>query len=425
MRLRYPVRVAMILGLTTLCATNAASAASDPEGKTAVPRKLTLFRVSKEGLPTSHLFGTCHLGISLAQMLPREYYALLGGSTRFVGELDLRSLLDPTLIRDLMMLPNDETLSGMMGAVEWNELIEAYELGPAAEVLNRMHPFVLLGAALQNLSLSLSGGVPGIGVDQELNALVLSQSLSLGWLETPQDQVALMKSLSIEKWIETLDELRHPEGRREALEEVTRVIEFCRTGNESDLLAWMENQDVDDEAYEAWEARLLVDRNRAWVPKLEQFFAEGPTFAAVGGLHLYGEEGLIKLLQARGYSVYPLEGITDSSPKFPWSALIDQMVRQLGAIFCGEDKMFVQCTGISTSECRSRLTEAIRDCGKQQEVGARVSRESIAKVSNQIGLCAGKRIVAQTAAAPEEVKQSEGCRKAVGVLQNLAEPVQP
>jgi len=50
--------------------------------------------------------------------------------------------------------------------------------------------------------------------------------------------------------------------------------------------------------------RLLVDRNKAWVPKLEALFARtGHTFVVVGAAHLVGPDGLISLLRAKGYTV--------------------------------------------------------------------------------------------------------------------------
>jgi len=50
--------------------------------------------------------------------------------------------------------------------------------------------------------------------------------------------------------------------------------------------------------------RLLVDRNRAWLPKLEALFARPkPAFVVVGAAHLVGSDGLIAMLKAKGYTV--------------------------------------------------------------------------------------------------------------------------
>ena len=52
---------------------------------------------------------------------------------------------------------------------------------------------------------------------------------------------------------------------------------------------------------------LLVGRNRAWTqPLLEALKARGKPLVAVGTAHLVGPDGLVALLQERGYTVSPL-----------------------------------------------------------------------------------------------------------------------
>ncbi len=53
---------------------------------------------------------------------------------------------------------------------------------------------------------------------------------------------------------------------------------------------------------EGMEQHLLIDRNRAWVPKMEEMMDQ-TTFFAVGAAHLGGEEGLLNLLEEAGYTV--------------------------------------------------------------------------------------------------------------------------
>lgn len=51
---------------------------------------------------------------------------------------------------------------------------------------------------------------------------------------------------------------------------------------------------------------LITRRNAAWIPVIEELASRGPIFVAVGALHLPGEDGVLALLQARGWTITPL-----------------------------------------------------------------------------------------------------------------------
>lgn len=51
---------------------------------------------------------------------------------------------------------------------------------------------------------------------------------------------------------------------------------------------------------------LLDERNKTWVPLLEEAMKTNSIFMAVGAGHLGGDYGLISLLQKAGYSVEPI-----------------------------------------------------------------------------------------------------------------------
>jgi uncharacterized protein len=51
---------------------------------------------------------------------------------------------------------------------------------------------------------------------------------------------------------------------------------------------------------------VLAQRNKLWVPRMEQMMKEGPVFFAVGSAHLAGGYGLISLLRQKRYTLTPL-----------------------------------------------------------------------------------------------------------------------
>jgi uncharacterized protein YbaP (TraB family) len=52
--------------------------------------------------------------------------------------------------------------------------------------------------------------------------------------------------------------------------------------------------------------KMLVNRNKNWIPKLENWMKQKTLFIAVGAGHLAGDEGVINLLKRQGYTVEPV-----------------------------------------------------------------------------------------------------------------------
>jgi uncharacterized protein len=61
-----------------------------------------------------------------------------------------------------------------------------------------------------------------------------------------------------------------------------------------------------DAEFARMEEILSSSRNRAWIPVLTKAAAEGPVFTAFGALHLSGEEGVLNLLKAEGFTLEEL-----------------------------------------------------------------------------------------------------------------------
>jgi hypothetical protein len=53
--------------------------------------------------------------------------------------------------------------------------------------------------------------------------------------------------------------------------------------------------------------RVIVERNRAWLPKIRAYLKENENYLViVGAGHLAGREGLVEALKAQGYTVEQL-----------------------------------------------------------------------------------------------------------------------
>lgn len=53
--------------------------------------------------------------------------------------------------------------------------------------------------------------------------------------------------------------------------------------------------------------KLILDRNRSWLPKIESYLSQNENYlVVVGAGHLAGKDGIIEMLKAKGYSVEQL-----------------------------------------------------------------------------------------------------------------------
>jgi len=75
---------------------------------------------------------------------------------------------------------------------------------------------------------------------------------------------------------------------------LTEMMTFSKEYSKSE-----NNQQVVDKFME----RVVDQRNVRMVERMEEFLKAGNTFIAVGALHLPGEKGILRLLEARGYRV--------------------------------------------------------------------------------------------------------------------------
>jgi uncharacterized protein YbaP (TraB family) len=117
-------------------------------------------------------------------------------------------------------------------------------------------------------------------------------------LETTEEQMDALAGGSIEEQVASLTLTLASDPQAAVLE----LYEVWRAGDPTGLEQILEQTVA--VAGTSFYDRLLIERNRAWVVKLERMLEEEiPTFAVVGAAHLVGSESVQSLLSERGFSV--------------------------------------------------------------------------------------------------------------------------
>ncbi|MGL4850112.1 MAG: TraB/GumN family protein [Clostridium sp.] len=123
-------------------------------------------------------------------------------------------------------------------------------------------------------------------------------------VETLEFQTELLnKIMGIEALIETLD--TYVEGTfedmvKEDVDYAKGLMEAYKNGEEKTMNEAIEMQKEDKEVYKA----LIVDRNKGMVEKIEGYMKEKESYVvAVGALHYFGDDSIIKMLEDKGYEI--------------------------------------------------------------------------------------------------------------------------
>jgi len=165
-------------------------------------------------------------------------------------------------------------------------------------VLNRFEPW-MVALMLNQLEWARIGLRAEDGIDVHFEARAERDGKGVGALEWVDFQLSLMDGLTPDQQVEqlrqTLDDLPGTQARMDS------VTAAWRAGD-ADALARLINTNLarDPRLY----ARMLTDRNAAWVPQIEEMLrGTEDVLVVVGAAHLVGEHSVAAMLRSRGHVV--------------------------------------------------------------------------------------------------------------------------
>ena len=254
-----------------------------------------LWEVSKPGAAASHLFGTIHSEDPQVLQLDGRVQAAFDAAHSVVLEV----LLDTDAMQyssAAMLLLDGRTLDGIIGTELFNQASRVCSSRGIPElVLQRMKPWAV--------AVTLSMPVPETGqvLDMMLYQDALLANKPVHGLETIGEQLDVFDTLPESGQIMLL---------RDALENFPGIDalyeELLQAYKRRDLGALMAINDAsmpigDQRLADDLQRRLIRDRNRLMAERMQPYLEQGRAFVAVGALHLPGADGLLQLLQQRGY----------------------------------------------------------------------------------------------------------------------------
>lgn len=310
--IRFPFRrlPALALGLALLLAPLLAWADADasPEHTPPVP---LLWKVQHADR-SLYLLGSFHLLTPQDYPLSEDMRAVQAKADKLVMELSPEEMASPELATKMAqaaMARDGRTLSSKLPAATRTRLDAWVKANKTTLLQAQIPPQVLevfepwfVGLTISLMQMQAYGLNPELGLDKHLGEAATAAGLPTAGLETGDQQIALLAGMSPEEQLQFLDEALDDADAGE--ESVAQLHRLWRAGDAQGL--WQEMALPMREEWPALYQRINVERNDAWVPKLEALLADEAhrtTLVVVGSLHLLGEDGVVEKLRARGYQV--------------------------------------------------------------------------------------------------------------------------
>lgn len=302
-----------------LIATAFAAAADSParaKAGTAAPVPL-LWKVSDQD-NTVYLLGSFHLLRPSDYPLSGDVDAAFEDAESVVFELspeEMASGVLPAQMVQAAMRQDGKHLQDDMDAATWQRLQRyAAQNGLPLDSFATYEPW-FVGLTISILEMTKQGLDPKLGLDTHFMATAKAAGKPTGGLELAGDQIRLLDGMDAAEQRQFIAEALEQAEKGPA--EMESLHQAWRSGDAE--LLWSKMAAEMKREYPRLYQRINVDRNDAWLPKLQQRLTgsrSDDTLVIVGALHLLGSDGVVEKLRSKGYKVERVcSACTDDRPK--------------------------------------------------------------------------------------------------------------
>jgi uncharacterized protein len=253
---------------------------------------------------TVYLLGSMHL-LKESEQLPAAIDSAYADADALIMELDMDDL-DPLQMQqaalELALQPEGRTLQQQLGPKIYEQFVaKTRALGVEPAMLERFQPW-FAAITLVQLQLMKLGFDPESGVEKRRTRRAAGDGKKIQGLESVREQLEIMARLPEKQQREFL--LYSVNDAERMATEVDALLASWRSGDAAAMAKLL--QEGFDEYPDLYRP-LTVERNRKWLPRIEQLLDDREDYlVVVGALHLVGKESVIDLLERKGYKVKQL-----------------------------------------------------------------------------------------------------------------------
>jgi uncharacterized protein YbaP (TraB family) len=276
-------------------------AAQDAAAAPAAPAKKAFFWKVSSAANVTYLLGSIHLGSKDMYPLPKEIEEAFEGSAVLLVEIDINHL-DMQKMQGLVVqtgiYAGDDTLWNHV-TKEARQRLEDFcgKYGFPAMAIARMKPWAV-AMMVSTLPLMKSGMEVGLGIDKYCLDKADKAKKRVLEIESAEGQMKLISGYTGEM----LEKLLAASANENPQEYAKRIEVAWISGDPGQLEKIIREQTASDPV--EFDKAMLQDRNLHMADVAEQFLkGKEPAFVVVGAGHMVGPDGVVKLLEKRGYKV--------------------------------------------------------------------------------------------------------------------------
>lgn len=263
--------------------------------------KKGLFWKATSGGNTVYLVGSIHVGSNDMYPLPKEYEEAFNASKTLIVEVNINKV-------DMQKMQSMVLARGMYSGEDslWNHVgpdvktkLEAFgeKYQMPAMVLAKMKPW-LVSVTIAMLPMMKAGMDPNLGIDKHFIDEAAAANKTITELETAEWQMNLLSGFSDE--VQAKELASAIEQANKSIDRSKQIEELWRAGDAEKVNAALREDAGPPEVEQA----LLTGRNPHMADIAEQYLkGKDQAFLVVGAAHLVGKDGVVSLLEKRGYKV--------------------------------------------------------------------------------------------------------------------------
>ncbi|WP_336688131.1 TraB/GumN family protein [Chryseobacterium bernardetii] len=291
------MKTLMKFGFTALAAIHFTTASA--QNKNTESENSLLWEVSGNGLSKpSYIAGTFHILCNKDFEIKQKTWNALNQAENFVMEINYTDQNEMAAMQKMMA--SDKKISEQLDSAEAKELDKILaDYGTDLKNVDNYSPQALYALIATKAIPCPQNEVKMYEI--ELLKEALKNKKSVNGLEKVDDQTyAIGQSYNLK---EVISQLKLSNEYTIASQKMTEAFKNENVKKLDQLIKDRKFMNKKQEKF------MLTERNIKWAEKMPEIMKKQSSFFAVGGGHLWGDNGLISLLKAKGYTVKPISNL--------------------------------------------------------------------------------------------------------------------